>query len=132
ELPLARLASIFPAGGQAGSTVEVLVTGQDLDDLNRLHFAHAGLTARPKLSAAGVAETGRFVVTIDPAVPPGLYDVRAIGRFGISNPRTFLVSATPERTAQPGNTTAATAGELPMGAAIHAAAEANAVQFFRL
>jgi hypothetical protein len=132
ELPLTRLTAIFPAGGQAGSAVEVTISGQDLDGLTRLHFAHGGLSARPKLSAAGVPEANKFVVSIDPTVPPGLYDVRAAGRFGISNPRTFVVSASPERAAAPGNTAIASAAELLPGTAIHAIAEANARQFFRI
>src|SRR5436305_1951360 len=74
----------------------------------------------------------RFVVSIGRDVPPGLYDVRAVGRFGITNPRVFLVSASPELVAKPGNTNAAATVDLPRGAAIHATAEANATQFYRL
>src|SRR5437588_6622169 len=51
ELPLARLTAIFPAGGQAGSTVELTLSGQDLDDVTRLHFRSQGMVARPKTSA---------------------------------------------------------------------------------
>src|SRR5436305_257698 len=69
ELPLARLTAVFPACGQAGSTVEVTLSGQDLDDVNRLHFARPGLAAKPKLSASGAVEPGKFVVTIDSNVP---------------------------------------------------------------
>jgi hypothetical protein len=132
ELPLARLTAIFPAGGQAGSTVEVTLTGQDLDDLARLHFAHAGFSAKPKLSPTGVAEPGKFVVAIDPSVPPGLYDLRAVGRFGITNPRTFVVSDSPETAAKAGNTSTATAAELLPGHAVHAIAEPNARHFYRI
>jgi len=132
ELPLARLTAVFPPGAQAGSTIEVTLTGQDLDDANRLYFAIAGISAKPKPSASGTAEPGKFLVTIDAGVPPGLYDLRAVGRFGISNPRTLLVSASPELVAKPGNTSAATAADLPPGSAIDAVAEANAEQFFRV
>jgi hypothetical protein len=131
ELPLARLTAIFPPGGQAGTTIEVTLTGQDLDDVNRLYFAIPGISAKPKISA-GKVEPGNFLVTIDAGVPPGLYDLRAVGRFGISNPRTLLVSDRPELVAKPGNTSAMTAVELPVGIAIDAVAEANAEQFFRL
>jgi hypothetical protein len=131
ELPLARLTAIFPPGGQAGSTIEVALTGQDLDDVNRLYFATSGISAKPKTSD-GKVEPGKFLVTIDAGVPPGLYDLRAVGRFGITNPRTLLVSDRPELLAKPGNTSAAAAVELPVGSAIDAVAEANAEQFFRL
>jgi hypothetical protein len=132
ELPLARLTAIFPAGGQAGSAVELAVTGQDLDDLTRLHFAHPGLLAKPRLSPAGVPEPGKFLLTINASVPPGLYDLRAVGRFGVTNPRTFAVSARPEISGKPGNTAPASAAELAPGSAIHAIAEPNARHFYRI
>ncbi len=132
ELPLARLTAIFPPSGQAGSTIEIALTGQDLDDVDRLHFAISGISAKPKTSPAGMVEPGKFLVTIDAGVAPGLYDLRAVGRFGITNPRTLLVSARAELIAGPGNTSAAASAELPVGSAINALAEANAEQFFRV
>src|SRR4029079_10008583 len=30
-------------------------------------------------------------VTIAPDVPPGMYDVRVVGKYGVSNPRAFVV-----------------------------------------
>ena len=33
----------------------------------------------------------KFRVTVDPAVPPGTYDVRFVGKWGVSNPRAFVV-----------------------------------------
>src|SRR2546421_11348430 len=73
ELPLARLTAVFPAGAQAGSTIEVTLTGQDLDDVTQLYFAHSGITAKPKTTPAGAPEPGKFFVTVDASVPPGLY-----------------------------------------------------------
>src|SRR5437867_10793538 len=37
ELPLARLHSVFPPGGQAGTQIEVGLEGTDLDEVTRLH-----------------------------------------------------------------------------------------------
>ncbi len=132
ELPVARLTSIFPMGGRAGTKVEVSVAGQDLDEVGRLYFSRAGIVATPKVSAAGVAEAGKFVVTIDGAVPPGLYDLRAVGRFGVSNPRTFQVGTSRELVVKGGNTSTTAAVDLPAGAAVQVVAEANATQFFRV
>jgi hypothetical protein len=132
ELPLARLTAIFPAGSQAGSTVELTLSGQDLDDVSRLHFAHAGFSAKPKPSPSGVPEPGKFLLAIDPSVPAGLYDLRAVGRFGITNPRTFVVSASPEIAAKAGDTSPASAADLSPESAIHAIAEPNARHFYRI
>src|SRR6266436_501793 len=84
QLPVARLFTIFPCGGQAGTNVEVEVAGQDLDDLRQLHFSNANLTAKH-------LDGNKFNVSITSGTPPGFYDVRAVGRFGISNPRVFAV-----------------------------------------
>jgi hypothetical protein len=38
---------------------------------------------------------GQFSVTVDPATPPGYYEVWAVGRYGISNSRMIAVVSTP-------------------------------------
>ena len=54
QLPQARLFSIFPCGGKAGSTVELsLTTVADLDEADHLLFNHAGITAVPKTTDVG-------------------------------------------------------------------------------
>src|SRR5690349_9656116 len=45
ELPAARLVSIFPPGAKQGSSVEVTLSGQDLDDVTALHFSDPHITA---------------------------------------------------------------------------------------
>src|SRR5256884_229951 len=83
QLPAARLSTVFPPGGKAGTTIEADVTGSDLDDANELHFSHTNITARQKVAdKTGEPETNKFIVTIGADVPPGIYEVRVIGRFG--------------------------------------------------
>ena len=100
QLPQARLHSIFPPGGQIGTTVELrLSSGADLDEVDRLSFNHPDITAVQKMQESGgkqqpVANT--FVVTIGPDVPAGLYEARAAGYYGLTNPRTFVVGQRPE------------------------------------
>ena len=98
QLPTARVLSAYPAGGKQGTTVEITITGSDLDDVSQLYFDHPGITAQfiqemkegkpVPVPAAGPA---KFKVTIAPETPLGLHDLRAIGRFGVSNPRAFMV-----------------------------------------
>ena len=132
ELPRARLFNISPPGAMHGSSVELVLTGQDLDDVNQLYFSSTGITAKPKPGKAGESIAGQFLVTVAADVKPGFYDVRAIGRYGISNPRTFQVGAEPQTTPKPGNTSPQAASEFPVNSAIHAVAEANAAQYFRV
>jgi hypothetical protein len=105
------LFSIFPSGGKQGTTVEVTLSGIDLDDVEALIFSDPGVTARRKWNAPGPFDEGpqpvpnEFTVTITPEVLPGIYDVRAVGKYGISNPRAFATGVLAEALeAEPNNT----------------------------
>jgi hypothetical protein len=87
ELPSIRFDRLLPLGASAGTTVEVEVVGADIEQLQTLWFDHAGFSARPL-----EAKERFFEVTIAADVPPGTYDVRLVGRWGISNPRLFAVA----------------------------------------
>ena len=132
QLPLARLYTLFPPGGKAGTTFEVTVTGADLDDANQLHFSQTNITAKPKLSEkTGEPEANRFLVTIGPDVSPGNYETRVIGRFGVSNPRAFVVGDLPEITSSTTNHAPESATEVALGTVVNGSADANAVDYFR-
>ena len=100
QLPSTRLFAVFPTGGQAGATIDVAMTnGQELEEIQRLVFNHPGITAVPKTQDVGGKQqpvANQFVVTIAGDVPAGNYEVRAVGFFGISNPRTFVVGSVKE------------------------------------
>src|SRR5262245_30437170 len=80
DLPSIRFDRLKPLGAAAGATVEVEVAGRDMEDVNALRFDHPGLKAE-------FVKQNRFKITVAGDVPEGTYDVRLIGRFGISNPR---------------------------------------------
>ena len=42
QLPATHLVSVFPAGAQAGQTVEVDIAGEDLDDVDAITLSHQG------------------------------------------------------------------------------------------
>src|SRR5687768_13645949 len=108
-LPSARVQHAFPGGAKAGTTVEITVTGTDVEEPEKLLFSHPGLKGEflappkdvpdpkdpkktvpaPKANPAG---PHKFKVTAAADVPPGLYDIRFVGKWGASNPRTFGVS----------------------------------------
>lgn len=111
QLPLPRLTSALPCGARVGTTVEVTVSGTDLDDATGLLFSHPKITAEvvgePKDPKAkepkkrgrqqgGTPATVQFRVTVPADVPVGQYDVRVVNRFGVSNPRAFAVGDRPE------------------------------------
>jgi len=102
QLPTARLLAAFPAGGQQGTSFDLTITSStDLDGANRLWFNHPGIGATQKTQMVEGQEqpqpvANAFTVTIAPDVPPGSYEMRAEGTFGVSNPRTFTVGDRPE------------------------------------
>ncbi len=137
QLPTSQLTSIFPPGGKQGAAVEVNIAGNDLDDCTRLLFSHAGILAKPKMIPATAVESERlapnqFSVTIAGDVPPGAYEVRAVGRFGVSNPRSFVVGALPEVSDAASNIAAAAALDVPLGTTVNGRVDANNFEFFRL
>src|SRR5262245_39002660 len=84
QLPQARLQSVFPPGVRAGESVDVTIGGTDLEGAGALWFNHPGLRAfRLKENVFRVAAAA--------GTPVGLYDVRVVGKYGVSNPRTFTV-----------------------------------------
>ena len=131
DLPAAKLSTVFPAGAQRGSFAEVTVAGADLDDLAELRFSHPGITARPALDASGKAQPNKFTLAVWPDVPAGTYEVRIVGRFGVSNPRAFVVGDGPDLGEGQSNTSPGGATEVPIGAVVNGVAAASAVDHFR-
>jgi hypothetical protein len=46
-LPLPRLLTVMPMGGQAGTNVEVTITGENIEDVTELTFSTPKITAKP-------------------------------------------------------------------------------------
>lgn len=138
QLAHARLYSIFPPGGQAGSEVEVKISGADLDEVHTLRFTHPGITATQQMTEAdGVRKKaeptpGEFVVKVADNVPAGIYEVRAAGRFGISNPRTFVVGTREELIEEGRPHSPAEAIPLEQGATVNGQADRDRVDYYRL
>src|SRR5258706_6496324 len=62
----------------------------------------------------------------------GLYDVRAVGRFGISNPRVFAIGALPEKLAGSTNSSSETALTLAVNSTGNGRSGSEAFQFFKV
>jgi hypothetical protein len=84
QAPNPVLDTVFPAGGKAGTTVTVTLSGSALDGLRDIH------TTIPKLAVKKL-DANRFSLTVPADTPPGVYDLRAVGTHGMSSPRTFVV-----------------------------------------
>jgi len=127
QLPTAKLNTVFPLGGAAGSSVEVTVSGSDLEAAEGLVFSD------PRVTAAAVpGSTDRFRVQLPAELNGGLIDLRVRGRYGVSNPRAFAVGApgTELRWTQ-APVSPAQAFELPLEAVVNGRVGAQEVLWFR-
>lgn len=141
-LPQPRLLVASPAGGQAGTTAEVTLLGNDLDDPQKLLFDHPGIRAepaadptkqvRPPQGGQPPLTAAKFKVTIAADVPPGSYDVRFAGKAGVSNPRAFVVGDLPEAIEKEPNNDVAEAQEISLDSTVHGAVTTPTdVDYFR-
>ncbi len=124
DLPSPRLDRLRPLGAAAGSTVEAEVAGAELDDAKSLLFDHPGLTAE-------FVKDRKFKITVAADVPAGTYDVRVVGRFGITNPRLFAVShGLKDSTEKEPNNDSETAQPVEINSAIYGDSDGNGEDLF--
>jgi hypothetical protein len=135
-MPAARLQSVFPAGGKQGTTIEVAIGGADLDGADRLYFTHGGISAKQAMLSPSEFEPqarpadGKFSVSIAADMPPGTYEVRAAGKYGLSNPRFFLVDSRPELNETEPNSRLDQANEVAFGGIVNGMAGGGADRDF--
>lgn len=125
-LPLPRLLTLQPMGGQAGTSVEVKVTGEHLEDIESLRFSSPHLQAKPV-----PGKTDTFLVTIAAEAPAGVHDARVLCRLGVSSARAFSVGRLTEITRSKPNASIETALELPVGSICNATMTRRAVDYYR-
>jgi hypothetical protein len=121
QIPAIQLSAVSRTVGQAASTFPMRVSeGEQLEEVDRLVFSHPGIVSTLQTAPPRLLETelqpqyGQFSVAIAPEVPAGIYEVRAKGRFGLSNPRAFLVTQSPVQFVEAEHTTQAAAVDLSL------------------
>lgn len=102
ESPVLALEAVFPPALSASHPNAFRVTaGRFNQDVESLVFSDPRITAvldaAPNLALDDAPQKnyGHFTVTVDPATPPGIYEVWAVGRYGISNSRMIAVVPSP-------------------------------------
>ncbi len=129
-LPTPRLLTTLPMGAQVGTTVEVAITGESLEEATDLVFSTPQLMAKPKLAADGRIEANKFIVTVAADAPVGVHDARVVSRLGVSAARAFTVSKLAEITRTTPNTSLETALALKSNSVCNAVMSARAVDFY--
>ncbi len=139
-LPTPRINNVFPCGAKSGTSVEVTITGYDLDEPKGLIFSHSGFKADylpakdaepkadPKKGKKGggggrkkrnPGDPQKFKISVDASVPTGLYDVRVVDKWGVSNPRFFAVGEFPEVNEKEPNNDVPEAQKIAIGTTIN-------------
>lgn len=129
-LPLPRLMSTMPMGGQAGTEVEITITCEHVEDAAELFFSHPGIVATPLVDEGGQPIPNRYLVTIAADCPAGLYEARVMSRLGLSSTRIFSVDSLRELTQTTPNTSLATAMELPVDSICNAVMSTRSVDHY--
>ncbi|MFM8471248.1 MAG: hypothetical protein ACKODH_15025 [Limisphaerales bacterium] len=125
QLPQPKLFTVFPPGAKSGTSVAVAVTGAELDEI-QLRFNHPGLTAKALTNA------NQFSISVAADVPPGAYEARVLGRFGLSNPRTFVVGTLAEVAEKSGNNSIETAQEVALETTVNGRTDSQAADFYKV
>lgn len=129
-LPAPRLLTTIPLGGQAGTTVDVTISGENLEEVDELLFSHPGIKATSKRSADGVPVPNQYVVTIAADCPEGIHEARVMTRLGISSSRVFSVGSLPEVRSPNSNTSLEAAMALDVNSICNGQMTAKAVDFY--
>ena len=126
ELPSPQLHRIEPLGINVGNQVELTFLGADNEGTETLIFDHPGLKAE-------FVKDKVFKITAANDVPSGTYDVRAVGRFGITNPRLFSVTRQLKDVAEvEPNNTLEKAQSIEVNSAVNGQSDANGQDLFKI
>ena len=137
-IPHPKLSAVVPAGSKAGTSVDVKISGADLDQADRLIFSHPGITAQQILTAPdraypqGHPIANAFKVTVAADVPPGTYEIRAAGYFGLSNGRRFAVGTRDEVMEKEPNNTPDQAVEIIPDVLVNGATDPQNYDYFKI
>ena len=136
QLPVPVLESIFPAGGQAGTSVVVTVTGEELEGATGLVFSTSeqgfSITGEVLPSTESPENPNRFRLQIPANAKPGCYGVHVQCSKGLSSPRHFMVSTTPELLESGLNHTREQAMEISPGVIVNGQTDESASDIYRL
>ena len=115
-----QLTSISPRAAQRGQTIEITLTGKNIDESSQIWLNKEGIKAEIKQKtpvatvrftgsgiAANIPNDPRLVLSFEiaPDAPLGNHQIRLITPNGVSNPQNFMVGDLPEMKEQEPNST---------------------------
>ncbi|MDG2487684.1 MAG: PPC domain-containing protein [Roseibacillus sp.] len=130
------LESIFPAGGQAGQSIDVTISGEELEGATGLVFAteEHGFTIETEAlpSTTSPENPNQFRIKIPESAKAGRYGVHVRCAQGLSSPRGFVVGTKPEVTESGINSMKDRAMQISVETTINGRAEESASDFYQV
>jgi len=114
DYPRPALESVYPAGGQQNSTIDVEFFGSALDECSSVRCLADGITFEH-------LENTTFRLEISETVPTGLYDVQVVTKHGVSSTRRIYVSGMPQHVEEKRDESSEEATQLSLGTVVSAA-----------
>jgi hypothetical protein len=133
NFPTPVVTSIAPLGGQPGKTLDLTVKGADLEGLRGVQFSPdpgSPVSAKPKLDAKGQPVANTLTLNLPAEAKAGIYEIRVIGDFGISNPRVFQIGTQPVADSPGTNDRPETALKVMPSTALHGVFKTAAPHWF--
>ena len=130
-LPSPRLLTIVPMGAQVGTSVEVSISGENLDEVEGLIFSESRITAKPVLDDKHAIIPKRYRITIPPDIAPGIVEAYAIARLGVSSSRVFSIGTIPEFLQTAPSSSIKDAHPLKIGSTTNATMVARGMNYYR-
>jgi len=140
QLPTTDMQMISPAFAKAGTSVEVTVTGTELEQLSGLRFSDQRIKVEPVTKPANEvfsqpqAVANKFMVTIPPGIKPGIVEVRSNGFFGLSTARPFLIlpKDSTEVVEEGDHSSPETAMPLEIGTGVGGTIDARRIDYYKI
>ncbi|AGA30699.1 PPC domain-containing protein [Singulisphaera acidiphila] len=123
QWPQAKLTGLSRLGSRVGESVDVTLNGTDLEGVHSLWFDHPGIRA---FHLKGTT----FRVASAPGTPLGHHDIRAVGTYGVTNPRTFVLGDRPETVETEPNNVVSQANIVTLNSVINGQITATDVDVF--
>jgi hypothetical protein len=124
------ISSLLPRGGQAGSTQEIVITGQRLSDSEEIFFYTDGISAENIVVEKGKKLTASFTIANEAKI--GQHELRLRTKQGVSRLFTFWVGPYPNVDENEPNSSFEEAQPIPMNVTVNGVAQNEDVDYFEI
>lgn len=123
--PSPVLTSISPLGAKSGTTLELTLRGSDLD-------GPQSVLLNERVIPIKNLKPNLFSIALPADLKPALYDLRFVGRYGVSNPRVFEISTLESVTSSGSNAKPDKALKVALNSVVQGGFKSNSPHWFTI